>query len=677
MILGRFSPIHAFVLLGAVLLFSLEPLVGRMLLPQFGGAFHVWTTALMFFQGALFVAYLYAHLAAEKLGRWHLAVVAIPLLLLPPSVGAGAPESADSWAIIARLVVHVALPFGVLATTSVVAQRWWAATGRDPYSLYAVSNAGSLGALLLYAIGIEPLFGVTSQRWGWTVIYVVYVGLAVLAWRARGKANAAPSEGDALEESALQPDAGALVYWGFLAAAPSAFLMGVTNLIALEAGNVPLVWVTPLALYLGSFVVAFADPKEGEESRVPGVVRRLWPHVAAVGIFFFSGGDAGGGWFDVLVHLSVLTVVALAAHAELHRVRPPSRHLTLYYLVIALGGWLGGAFVALVAPVAFDHLVEYPIALALLGFTMVIGRRTELRAWLRTGPKLALIVSAALLGVIVWKIGSAAYEQGAVTTLEVRRSFYGIYRVTRTLRGGGAVRDLISGNTRHGRQREGDQTPLSYYHPEGPLGDALAVLRPTRIGAVGLGVGAAAGHLDRTQRLRFYEIDPAVVDLARRHFSYLSHSRGEVDVVVGDARVSLRRERVNGEPPYDLLFIDAFAGDAIPTHLLTVEAIELYFDRVRVGGVVLFHVSNRFYDIRPVLRANAEHIGLAGIHVARTAPLALDQDPSQYVALAREEAVLLPFVEEHGWTPISETPALADGQVWTDDHVNPLGALMW
>lgn len=668
-----------------MLLFSLEPLVGRMLLPVFGGAFHVWTTALMFFQGALFVAYLYAHLAAKALGRWHLLVVALPLVLLPPSIGTGVPESADSWAILARLVAHVALPFGVLATSSVVGQRWWASTGREPYGLYAVSNAGSLGALLLYALAIEPLFGVASQRTAWTALYVVYIGLAVLAWRARN-ANLVPCEESLVVEAAekravsgraSQPSIRTLVYWCALAAAPSAFLMAVTNLIALEAGNVPLVWVVPLAVYLGSFVVAFAEPKKSDESRVPGLVRRLWPHVAAVGIFFFSGGDAGGGWFDVLVHLTVLSFVSLAAHAELHRVRPHADHLTLYYLVIALGGWLGGAFVAIVAPVAFSGLFEYPLALAFLGLAMLIGRRAELRAWLTTAPRGALVVTAALAGVIAWKIASAASEQDSVTTLEVRRSSYGLYRVTRTPRGRGAVRDLVSGQTRHGRQREGDPAPLSYYHARGPLGDAMGAFAPTRIGAVGLGVGAAAGHLGDGQSMRFYEIDPAVADLARAHFSYLSRAGSAVDVVIGDARVSLEHERAGGEAPYDLLLIDAFAGDAIPTHLLTIEAIELYLDRLNAGAVLLLHVSNRFYDIRPVLRANAERLGLAAVHVARTDPLALDQDPSQYVAIARDGATLRPLIEDYGWSPMRDSAALSGGQVWTDDHVNPLGALMW
>jgi hypothetical protein len=670
----RPSLVHAFVFVGAVLLFSLEPLVGRLLLPRFGGAFHVWTTALMFFQGALFVAYLYAHLAAERLGRWHLLVVAVPLALMPPTVGEGPAAEASAGSILLLLSTHIALPFVALATTAVVAQRWWARSGREPYGLYAVSNLGSLGALALYALVVEPLVGLHTQRWAWLGGYLVYLVLAILAWRRHGARPS--SEPLAKLPPAAPPPRSALVYWALLSAAPSAFLMAVTNLIALDVGSVPLVWVVPLAIYLASFVVAFARPEEGEASgtRVPGAVRRLWPHIAAVGLFFFSGGDAGGGWIDVLVHLAVLAFVTLAAHGELYRARPAPQHLTLFYLVIALGGWIGGAVVALLAPVAFDGLFEYPLALVLLALTMAIARRDELARWLRSAPKLALIVSAGLVIVIVVKIAMA---QGSdeTETLAIRRSFYGLYRVTETERSDGPVRDLISGNTRHGRQRVGDETPLSYYHPRGPLGDAFAVLpRPRSSGAVGLGVGAAAGHLRAGERMRFFEIDPVVTALARADFTYLAETPGEVEVVDGDARLTLEAERRAHSPRYDLLLIDAFAGDAIPTHLLTVEAMRLYLARLAPDGALLLHVSNRYYDLRPILAANARSLGLHGVHVARIDGLVRDQDPAQYVALAREAALLAPLVGR-GWTRLEDTPAFAGAEPWTDDHVNVLAAL--
>ena len=662
---GATHVIVAFVSLGAVLLFSLEPMAGRLLLPRFGGAFHVWTTALMFFQGALFAGYCYAHFAAERLGRWHLLIVALPLAALPIGLGDAPSSEATVPAILGLLARHLALPFVVLSTTAVVAQRWLSRTGEEPWSLYAASNAGSLGALLGYALIIEPFVGLELQRRAWSALFVVYVLASALAWRAsrRGSSPAPPPRSEG------RPPLPRLVYWALLSAAPSAFLGAVTNLIALDIGSIPLVWVVPLAIYLGSFVVAFARAKSGEATRVPGFVRRLWPHVAAVGLFFFTGGDAGG-LADVAVHLVVLAFVCLAAHGELYRARPEPAELTRYYLVIALGGWIGGAFVALLAPALFRGLYEYPVALVALALTIAIGRRDALDGWLR-GPRAPLLASAALVLVIVLKIAWATVaEPERGETLVIERSHYGLYRVTRTAHEDGAVRDLVSGTTRHGRQREGDPTPLSYYHPEGPLGDALALLeRPRSVGVVGLGVGAAAGHLEAGERVRFFEIDPVVHELARREFTYLADVRAEVDVVIGDARVSLERESRRGAPRYDLLLVDAFAGDAIPTHLLTVEALDVYLSRLAEDGVLLLHVSNRYYELAPVVAANARERALAFRWIARIDGLARDQDPSQYVAIARRPERLAPL---EGWRE-PDARAIAP---WTDDHVNVLEALL-
>lgn len=652
---ARFA-IPAFVFMGAVLLFTLEPLVGRMLLPRFGGGFHVWTTALMFFQGALFVGYLYAHLVAHRIGRFHLVTIALPLVLLPISFGP-APSSGTG-GILYLLVRHVALPFCALATTAVVAQRWWASEGKEPYSLYAVSNAGSLGALVGYALLVEPLVPLTVQRWGWMIGYVIYALIAVLAWRGTRIASA-PSE---------RPPAGSIAYWFFLSAAPSAFLLAVTNLIALDAGSIPLVWVVPLAIYLGSFVIAFAKPPEGQESLVPRFVRRLWPHVALVGVFFATGGDLGAGWLGALLQMIVLAFVCLAANAELFRTRPPPAQLTTYYLVIALGGWAGGAAVALLAPIVFPGLYEYPVALAALALTIAIARKDTLIAWIKGAPRLAVGASIALAIVIAVKMIVASAEENRTTqTLTERRSFYGLYRVTRARRHGRVERDLVSGTTRHGRQREGDLTPLSYYHPDGPLGDALDALPPPHhIGAVGLGVGAAAGHLREGESIRFFEIDPVVAELAREHFTYLEDSAGDVEVVVGDARVSLERERGR----YDLLLVDAFSGDAIPTHLITVEALRVYLSRLERGGLLLLHVSNRYYDLRGILSANARVLHLHGAEIERLGGLADGEDPSQYVALARDRRALAPLLSR-GWRRLRR-----GGRPWTDDHVNVLSALV-
>lgn len=662
--MSRTRALHAFVFVGALLLFGLEPLVGRLLLPRFGGGFHVWTTTLMFFQGALVLAYAYAHLVSSRAGPWHLVVVALPLGFLPPSLGDAAATSAELSAILLLLVRHVLVPFTVLATTAVVAQRWWASRGQAPYSLYAVSNLGSLGALVLYALVVEPALGLDAQRWTWAAGYVLYAALAV--WAYRSVRPRPPRSADAPTPAPPLPTQ---LYWCLLSAAPSAFLMAVTNLIALDAGNVPLVWIVPLVLYLASFVIAFGEPPEGEASRVPRTVRRLWPHIAATGLFFFTGGDAGGGWLDVAVHLVVLAFVALAAHGELHRVRPAPAHLTRYYLVMATGGWLGGAFVALLAPAAFDGLWEYPAALAVLTVTMAVARRADLRRWLGTAPKLAVLVSLALVVVIVGKIALAHQDADTRQTLAVERSYYGLYRVTRAPDG---VTDLVSGNTRHGRQRAGDLTPLSYYHPAGPLGDVMARLpAPRNAGVVGLGVGAAAGHFSAGDRVVFYEIDPVVERLARAHFTYVSSSEADVRVHVGDARVALEAS----DDRFDLLFVDAFAGDAIPTHLLTLEALRLYLAHAP-DGVVLLHVSNRYYELGPVLARAADELGVTGAYVTRDRGLAEDQDAARCVVLSNDPSWAARLIDEAGWSSLAEQPPLR-GAAWTDDHADLFDALRW
>ena len=667
--------LRGFVLLGAFLLFAMEPMIGRLLLPDFGGAFHVWTTSLMFFQAALFVGYLYAHLAAERVGRLHLAMLAIPVVLLPPTVRV-IGEGGNVGSLLATLALDFGLPFVALATTGVVSQHWLArsrlADRERPYVLYAWSNVGSLIALLAYALVIEPLIGLTVQRWVWAAGYLAYLAVSVLAFRAtRGGMKT-----ETIEEGPREAVSPArIAYWLALSACPSIFLMAVTNLIALDAGNVPLVWVVPLALYLLTFVLAFADP-----GRVPQLVRRLWPHFAIVGLFFFAGADTGGSWSLAIVHLFVLFAVCAAAHAELYDARPSPSRLTLFYLVVSLGGWLGGAFVALLAPSLFLGLYEYPIAIVGLGIAMATFRRRELWAWARGPGKIAVGVTSLLIAAIAWRVASGAAQPAAVRTLEVQRSFYGLYYVVERATSQGPQRVLISGTTGHGRQfldpsLRGE--PLSYYHRQGPLGDAMAILearRPTaRIGIVGLGVGATAAYAGEGDTIDFFEIDPVVVELAERHFTYLSDARGEVRTIVGDARLELARiAREEPATRYDLLLVDAFAGDAIPTHLVTLEATELDRSLLAEGGVLLFHVSNRYYDLRPVLARTAGALGLHAATKYQPAPANdLGLDPSQYVVMVESEDELAPFLAR-GFVPLPP----GDGPLWTDDHASAITALM-
>lgn len=647
--------LRTFVILGGALLFSLEPLCGRLLLARFGGAFYVWTSALMFFQAALVGGYLYAHKLAPRLGRWHAALVLGSLALLPPTVAAP-PSRAGAWEVVLALGAPVALVAALLSATSVTAQR--AARGVSPrgvFALYALSNAGSLAALALDALVISPALGLRAQTRLWCALYVVFAAAATYALRGLPRA-----EGDAI----TAPRGRALLAWTALSALTAAALSGVTNQLTLDAGQVPLLWTVPLAMYLGTFILAFA-----RRPRVPTAARVLAPQVAAAGVWLCLGGDTGVPALQALLHLGAFGWVALAAHAELYAARPEPEGLGGYYLAIAVGGAAGGAAVAVLAPRVFTSLAELP--LSLVGIVAVMGwmRRGEIAAWLRAAPRRDVAARVALPLFVLVRVATGASGPDDARVLDAVRSPYGVYHVVERATPSGPIRELVSGTTRHGRQRVGDPQPLSYYHRAGSLGDAVATLRAPpgarRFGFVGLGVGAAAAHLAPGDRGVFFEIDPAVVRLARARFGYLRGARGEVTVREGDARALLqaRPER------FDLLLVDAFAGDAIPTHLLTREAVRLAMQRVAPQGVLLFHVSNRFFDLRPLLAAAARDLGYDLAWRERLRDLATGEDPSRYVALARDAAPLAPL-RARGWRGPRGLRAM---DAWTDDHADPLG----
>jgi hypothetical protein len=738
------TAVRAFVFLGAFLLFTMEPMVGRMLLPHFGGAFHVWTTSLMFFQGVLFLAYAYAHLLAERLGKLHFAVIALAVIGLPRAVEITGEH--DVPALLLALAQASALPFAALATTSVVAQHWVHRSNlpdrENPYWLYGTSNVGSMLSLIVYALLIEPFIGVSVQRQVFAGAFVLWIIAGVMAYRATRATGAGTGTGSGSGAESGDDEtigAGRMIYWLLLSACPSALLMGVTNVIALDAGNVPLVWIVPLALYLLTFVLAFDDPDHLPQPlhrawaairsvlparfelpercpiplpaqlrdewshlretsrvevpervplrRVPDWVRRLWPLFGAVGFYAAIGGSLPGEQLQVLLHLMVFLVLALGAHAELYESRPHARRLTLFYLLLSLGGWLGGAFVAVIAPRIFVRLLEYPIAIVVLTLAVLVYRWRDFREWLRGAGILPIGLGVALIFVMVFQYGRFVLgDHDDARELTRARSFYGIYLVIERPTEIGPLRDLISGVTRHGRQFMDPphrEEPLSYYHRDGSLGEVMTVLRaraeaehrPLNIAAIGLGVGAAAAYLEPDDHMTFFEIDALDDQLARRYFHYLEDCRGHVETVIGDARVTLEEQAASENPPsFDLVLVDAFSGDAIPTHLVTREATELYFDLVRArNGWVLFHVSNRYYNLRPVLAGIARALDRPGAWRRRMRPTGLGEDPSEYVVFPPSEEDLASF-DENGWTRFS-AGGLQEVDLWTDDRTNTLAIL--
>jgi hypothetical protein len=669
------------VLFGAGLLFSMEPLVGRLLIPYFGGAAHVWLTCLMFFQAMLLLGYLYAHLLARKLGFWHLLLLALPMVNLPLHVSAIPDSHAPLLTVLAILVLRVALPFIALSTTAVVAQAWLFRSSigrhREPYPLYAASNAGSLAALLGYAFLVEPFFGVRMQSLVWSGAYIVYLLLVLITWfKVRPGKESIPcaTDGQRVGAEALPP----ITYlrWFLLSASPSAFLLATTNYITLEVGSFPFVWVIPLALYLGSFIVTFRA-----NGGVPRFLNIFWLELLLAGLSLYLLGPVY--WLTLVGLLCVFFAICLVAHGTLYGLRPPGSHLTHFYLFSALGGWIGGALVSLVAPFVFPGLFKYPITLIFFGVLFWWHRDKAFTAFWPSASRLAAFGRLLAIGIIVFP--TVACIHSAITADQTKfryRNFYGTYRIIdeSVKIGSVPVRKLVHGHTVHGAQLLDPSlrlTPITYYYVGGPISQAYELVRsPCRMAVVGLGSGTISTYAREGDVLTYYEIDPDNEKIARTWFTYLNECKGKVDVTVGDGRLSMQDSETD-KIQYDIINIDAFTGDGIPTHLLTKEAISTYLDRLGENGIILFHISNRYYDLRPVLKSTAATLGLSG---AINDPANKGEEKAYYsasrcVVLAVNPMRFQPLIDR-GWIAFGNADGLKDVAPWTDDYINILASLV-
>ena len=670
------------VFMGAILLFGMEPLMGRLLIPYFGGAAHVWLTCLMFFQAMLLVGYLYAHLFARKLGVWHLLLLPLPLVILPLRIQATPDPHAPLLDVLTILFLHAALPFIVLSTTAVVAQSWLSRSslGRhyDPYPLYAASNAGSLIALLGYTFLAEPLMGLRIQSLTWTGGYIAYMVLVTAAWfllRPEKESTVLFPE-DQVKSGWNTLRASACMRWILLSSLPSALLLAVTNFIALEVGSFPLTWVFPLALYLGSFIVTFRS-----NGGVPGFLRVLWPELMLGSFFLYLLGPSH--WLAIIGHLTAFFLICLVAHGSLYELRPPASHLTHFYLLIALGGWIGGAIVSLVAPFAFRGLFEYPVILVFICVTFwwchgkSISFFSPGKSFLAASLRMAIIVAMLIL------IGMESWTSLNEPIIYRYRNFYGTYRIKDDqLSDGesGVLRKLLHGRTLHGAQLLDPVlrfTPISYYYPGGGISDAYETTPlPRRIAVLGLGSGAAAAYAKPDDMITYYEIDPDNERIARRWFTYLEDCKGKVAIVVGDGRLSM--QRLDSEVArYDIIHMDAFTGDGIPTHLLTREAMEIYLSLLAENGVILFHISNRYYELRPVIKSTSSSLKLAGvINVPPTSDkLKTHENATWCVVLARNPERLQPLLSR-GWKLFGKDDGFNEAAPWSDDYINILAPLI-
>jgi hypothetical protein len=667
---------------GALLLFGMEPLVGRLLTPYFGGAAHVWLTCLMFYQAMLLIGYLYAHLFAKKMGRWHLLLLALPLINLPLSIHADPDPHAPLLNVLATLLLHVALPFIVLSTTAIVAQLWLyqSPTGQhyEPYPLYAASNAGSLLALLGYTFIAEPLVGLRMQSIAWMGLYFVYGLLVVAAWFQLRPDKRPNTQNPEIKETVEQDTISFSTYgrWLLLSSLPSAFLLAVTNFIALEVGSFPLTWVAPLALYLGSFIATFRT-----SGGVPRYLKILWPEILLFTFALYLWGPSH--WLAIIGHLSVFFIICLVAHGTLYENRPPASLLTNFYLTIALGGWIGGAVISLMAPFMFRGLFEYPLLVILFGLSFwwccdksfVIYRPGA--SYLAAGSRvLIIVIMLTLIGMESW----ASWNE----PIKFRhRNFYGTYRIKDepSVEGiSGGMRKLLHGRTLHGAQLldpNMQKTPVSYFYPGGGIAEVYETTpAPRRIAVLGLGAGAVAAYGKQNDHITYYEIDPDNEKIARRWFTYLDDSKGKIRVIVGDGRLSMQKID-NDKTVYDIIHMDAFTGDGIPTHLLTQEAMEIYLSRLAENGVILFHVSNRYYELRPVIKSTSAGLNLFGaINVPATRDkLKYYQNATWCVALAKDPERLQPLVNR-GWIRLGKDDGLTGIAPWTDDYINILTPLI-
>lgn len=665
----------AYVFVGACLLFGVEPLVGRLLLPFFGGAAHVWLTCMVLFQALLLSGYAWAHLVAPRIGVGHLALLAAPLAVLPLSLTAAPGADAPLLAVAGAVLRSVGLPFLAMSTVSVTAQLWLARSPLgsrvSPWPLYAASNAGSLFALLAYPLAVEPLFGLGAQRWAWSAGYVLLVALGAGSWALLRPASAASAR--AGSPPTPPPEWRAVAWWVVLGAVPSGFLLATTNVIASEVGSFPLVWVVPLALYLGSFMLVFRDG-----GGVPRWLAAIWPEVlAAIAVLSVFG--VANLWL-VAGHAAGLLAVAVLLHGELYERRPAADHLTSFYLWMSLGGLIGGLGVTFAGPLLFRGMWEYPLLVAATVGTLAACRGRALRTAIdeATFGVLALRATGFSLALSIVAMGAYLSVEQLLGDLERYRTFYGLFRVREVVepKSGHRVREIVHGVTLHGSQVLDDElgrVPAAYYHPTQCIAQAIGQPpSPRRLAIVGLGAGGLAGFAREGDTVDFFEIDPDNEATARRWFTWLERVPGErVRVHVGDGRLLL----AGSSDTFEYVQIDAFSGDGIPSHLLTREALETYGRRLAPGGILMLHVSNRYYDLRPTVKATAALDGWSGAFAGPLPVVDPLSMPALCVALARDPAPLQGLVDL-GWRRFGAGDGLPEVSAWTDDYVNLLEPML-
>ncbi len=660
------------IFLSAFLLFQVQPMIAKMILPWFGGSASVWITAMLFFQTALLAGYLYAHWSVRTLSprmqtAVHGSLIVLSLFFLPLAPALSwRPEGSEEpvLRILGLLTVSIGLPYFLLSSTSPLLQAWYSRKNREalPYRLFGLSNLASLAGLLAYPFVVETHATLRQQSLGWSAGFVVFAVLCLAAATTAGRA--APGAGNAGEGTDV-PDTGESgpptlkdrAWWLALAACASTLLLAVTNHLTQNVASIPFLWVLPLGLYLLTFIITF--DLEGLYGR-RYVAWLLGAALVAMSYGLTHWNSRTPLALIIPVFALGLFIACFFCHGELVRRKPAPRYLTSFYLMLSLGGALGGLLVGVLAPRFLRGYFELPIAMAACSILLLLV--LDRRAWRITA--LAAGAVALVVGYSAWSWVSSY----ASSVLAMERNFYGSLRVYEYDRGtDDEARALVHGMVNHGMQftlPERTREHITYYGPGSGVALALASVNRThaRVGIIGLGAGSLAAFARRGDTYRFYDINPLVEGLARREFTYLADCRGTAEVVLGDGRLALEREPAGS---FDVLVVDAFSGDAIPVHLLTAEAVELYFRRLRPEGVLALHITNTHLDLEPVLAALAGRLGKWSLVVRNEG----DGDRRIY----RSSWALLstrPIASSALLRAGAELRTMTGFRVWTDEYSN-------
>jgi SAM-dependent methyltransferase len=667
----------------AFLLFQVQPIAAKMILPWFGGSSAVWSTCMLFFQIVLLLGYLYAHWLHRKLhGRLqamvHIGALAVSCAALPilPNPSWKTAGGAPSLKILALLAVTVGLPYFLLASTSPLLQAWYSRThqNRLPYRLFALSNFASMLALLSYPLLVEPNLSTRAQAYDWSGAYLCFVILcAITAWRACNRPATAPQP--APDDSTAGPDGPwNRLLWFALSASASVLLLAVTNHLTQDIAAIPFLWICPLSAYLLSFILCF------EATRLYHRAVFLPLTVAALAFMTYQMWPEHRS-MDIAHAIELLTaslfVCCMACHGELARIKPPLSALTAFYVIVSLGGAMGGLFVGLAAPNFFRAYYEFPLG---LGFAALVLAAVYARGLWRfpLWPRYAAaVLTLAILGGYGWCL--FYIMQGMVAHYRlVTRNFYGQLRI---LDDGDpkfedtASRTLVHGTINHGAQflREKYRTrPVTYFCPESGVGRGMGALTGSgrSLGVIGLGCGTLAAYGKPGDTLRIYEINPLVLDIARTQFTYLRDTAAKVEVALGDARLSLEAEPSR---QFDILVVDAFSGDAVPVHLITLEAFRTYFRHLKPDGFLAVNITNRYLDLKPVMERAASAFGKVALYFDD------EEDPNDafcfacdWMLIMSPNALAAHAELKHGGQIMQPRPAF---RPWTDDFSNLYGIL--